>query len=1151
MGTADSPEGTEAGVYDHSFKSEKEETILFHSFDIDSLWLPPEPEYTEDDVEGSVANNNDDDEYGDGTKWGQPSSLSMLCEERSYKLKKEVQKEMRSIMKGKFKSIVHHLLESKGIILSKEAVNNWVDVVTSLALEAVFLIQSDASGTVDLKKQVKVKCIASGFCTQSQLINGLVFKKNASHKHMRTKYEKPKLLLLDGLLGHSSSGLSSFDSMEQENGNLKSIIETLEMCHPDVVLVEGTVSRDVQESLLAKGIALVFDMKHRRLERIARYTGSQIFSSPDSLISQKLKLCQSFHFEGFVEEHDILRESEKIPVKTLMFLEGCHRPFGFTILLKGAHSVELKKIKSVVHSVILMAYHLMLETSFLVDQRAMFSTIRSMEMDKSYIDQLPITGPSTLPNASLDKSLAATAFSFSTKVSFPDVAEETPACERRSSNFKMDLEQRLSLCGSDVNSYEADSGQTYDDSTYCDIEIKDNADVVGSLDGESWGSLSACHEVPVELMNYEEDFIKHKDVNTFLDPQSILYLESAQNVSHNKICKKRRLCRVKYYQNFDVSLGQYLRDTLLNQCLACNGPPQAHVYNYVHRNGKLTVRVQQLSAKSFMRGEAEGKLWMWAQCSKCEPMNKTCGSTRRVVLSPASQSLSFGKFLELSLSDHSVFNRLPKCGHSLQADYLQFYGLGGMVTMFTYSTVDIYTVCMPPPILEFKNPSGWIKDEAESNYGYVVCNSNSNPSMNQTDIVKQVSEMKNTLKQEKFDAEGEPTSIIACALAWLHGKHSTTEDVAEKDVKMGKVDFKGAFEYAYSMHSDVSVVSPHSSSNGSLDSYGIQSGESVSSEDSYASYFDGSNIVDQTQDPHIEIHLGTGESLRKGNYSVLCLHEKQFHDFRRRCCPCELDYISSLSRCKKWDAKGGKSGSLFVKTLDDGFIIKQIQKTEFDAFSQFGREYFKYTDQCFDSGNQTCLAKILGIYQVTIRQPKSGKDLKYNLMVMENLLFRRNITHLYDLKGLQHMRYTKDLDGGGNVFLDKNFVEDMNLSPLYLSEKTNRLLKRAIWNDTCFLSSINVMDYSLLLGVDMQRLEVVCGIIDYLRQYTWDKQFETIAKSSLLTPKNETPTVIPPKEYKKRFRKFMDSHILRIPDHHASFVAAEVLTENIEHTESK
>lgn len=74
------------------------------------------------------------------------------------------------------------------------------------------------------------------------------------------------------------------------------------------------------------------------------------------------------------------------------------------------------------------------------------------------------------------------------------------------------------------------------------------------------------------------------------------------------------------------------------------------------------------------------------------------------------------------------------------------------------------------------------------------------------------------------------------------------------------------------------------------------------------------------------------------------------------------------------------------------------------------------------------------------------------------------------------------------------------------------------------------MDYSLLVGVDSQSRDLVCGIIDYLRQYTWDKQLETWVKSSLVVPKNLLPTVISPIEYKKRFRKFMSTHFLSVPD---------------------
>lgn len=106
----------------------------------------------------------------------------------------------------------------------------------------------------------------------------------------------------------------------------------IELCHPNVILVEKTVSRDIQEFIRAKGMTLVFDMKLHRLERIAHCTGAPILSS-DTLTSKKLKQCESFRIEKFVEEHAPLGEGGKKPSKTLMFLEGCPTRLGCTVSL--------------------------------------------------------------------------------------------------------------------------------------------------------------------------------------------------------------------------------------------------------------------------------------------------------------------------------------------------------------------------------------------------------------------------------------------------------------------------------------------------------------------------------------------------------------------------------------------------------------------------------------------------------------------------------------------------------------------------------------------------------------------------------------------------------------------------------------------------
>lgn len=211
------------------------------------------------------------------------------------------------------------------------------------------------------------------------------------------------------------------------------------------------------------------------------------------------------------------------------------------------------------------------------------------------------------------------------------------------------------------------------------------------------------------------------------------------------------------------------------------------------------------------------------------------------------------------------------------------------------------------------------------------------------------------------DYEGELSSIIACALASLEDRHVALE-VLDEDRRRGNGMVAKSFDSLQSLGRNSNVSSPHWSSNGFSDSDSGHSTPSISSDDSRFSSFDGLNLLESLVplEPFSPVISLPG----KGKYSVACIYANEFRDLRSRCCSSEVDYIASLSRCRNWDAKGGKSKSFFAKTLDDRFIVKEIKKTEFDSFMKFARDYFKYMNQSFELGNQTCLAKVLGIYQV-------------------------------------------------------------------------------------------------------------------------------------------------------------------------------------------
>lgn len=395
--------------------------------------------------------------------------------------------------------------------------------------------------------------------------------------------------------------------------------------------------------------------------------------------------------------------------------------------------------------------------------------------------------------------------------------------------------------------------------------------------------------------------------------------------------------------------------------------------------------------------------------------------------------------------------------------------------------------------------------------------------------------------------EDEPTSLIAYAVTSKQYQAQISDDQLEEKHKEKDEDTERDSE-----DSSVRDTAPYSLQNteNSFEVAGVPFGGRTSlSEDLSTSSSSGSNeivaadTVLHTKIRHAEICFGDENLPGKGKYSVICYYAKQFNALQKKSCPTERDFICSLSRCKKWGAQGGKSKVFFAKTLDDRFIIKQVTKTELESFLVFAPEYFKHLTNSLCTGSPTCLAKILGIYQVTVKHSKGAKDVKMDLMVMENLLFGRTATRIYDLKGSLRNRYNTDSSG---VLLDQNFIEAMLTSPVFVGNKAKHLLERAVWNDTAFLTSINVMDYSLLVGVDEERRELILGIIDYMRQYTWDKHLETWVKASgILGGKNEAPTVISPREYKKRFRKAMSTYFQTVPDLWSShFITNPSLSED-------
>ncbi|XP_043699937.1 putative 1-phosphatidylinositol-3-phosphate 5-kinase FAB1C [Telopea speciosissima] len=1474
----------------------------------DLIWSPPPADDEEDESENNYfAYYVEDDDVGATDDMFSSSSLNSDMFPVGQKLNDGRKEPLRAVIHGHFRALVSQLLQGEGIFIGNDnGGEDWLDIVTSVAWQAANFVKPDTSrgGSMDPGDYVKVKCILSGTPSESTLIKGVVCTKNIKHKRMTSQYRNPTLLLLAGALEYQrvSNQLASFDTLlQQEIDHLKMVVSKIETHHPNVLLVEKSVSSYAQEYLLEKEISLVLNVKRPLLERIARCTGALIVPSIDNLPKARLGHCENFRLERVSEECTSSSQPNKKSSKTLMFFEGCPRRLGCTVLLRGTCREELKKVKHVVQYAVFAAYHLSLETSFLADEGA---SLPKMALKS------PITIPERMTRSNHSISVISGSTLSTVCQDLTDESHRVGACDPLgTSSYHPTSDvftQNETLTGllthteiepicqhihtghmsvSSPGAIDPGVGMILQDShiehsaplvakqqrTQMQYDALRGSSVLPSNIGSHFQhellEASIQEDVMIrnhkqlggvpELMNTEGVGLNEVMGEYFSvadNHQSILVSFSSPCVQKGTVCERSQLFRIKFYGNFDKPLGRFLHDDLFDQatfCRACE-PPKAHVLCYTHQLGSLTIYVKSVPSVK-LSGERDGKIWMWHRCLKCAHKDGVPPATRRVVMSDAAWGLSFGKFLELSFSNHTTANRVASCGHSLQRDCLRFYGSGSMVAFFRYAPIDILSVHLPPSVLEFNGhvQQRWVQKESEelskkkdSLYTEIFdvlqsiekkSTSVGHEPTDMTEFHNRVMELKDLMKKEKneYDNLLQSSSIedrhpgqtsvdilelnhlrrcllinsfvwdsklcsLDCLLRrkssiskspsthelrqWRNelgsgheenksglmeepnlqpleigsnqltkmdsstimsvkgdhledlemtsGHHHRLQDIQvdgevpventslenlpststlsvkidsawtgtrprpvdalflqasqpdgnhhgsvglisqrnhpsvrrlmspvrvysfdsalriQDSIRKGQSSshlsslrsFQASGDYrsvvrnpaakmrrtyshvstreikklniinpapsfissaAFMASEGVRLLLPQTGQNNiviavydeeptSVISYALiskdyeewmaklneheggWSANESNKEDAYynlsgynhasASTFSiwqslgpvdsddilqrsygsddvsstiGSLFSDHKRSPHVKISFeDKSSSTGKTKFSVTCYFAKQFDTLRKKCCPNEVDFIRSISRCRSWSAQGGKSNVYFAKSLDERFIIKQVTKTELDSFGEFALEYFKYLTDSLTSGSPTCLAKVLGIYKVTVKNSKGGKETKMDLMVMENLFFRRSISKVYDLKGSSRSRCNPDTTGENNVLWDMNLLEALRTKPIFLGSRAKKVLERAVWNDTAFLASIDVMDYSLLVGVDEERKELVLGIIDYIRQYTWDKHLETWVKASgiLGGPKNESPTVISPNLYKKRFRKAMSSYFLTVPD---------------------
>lgn len=155
----------------------------------------------------------------------------------------------------------------------------------------------------------------------------------------------------------------------------------------------------------------------------------------------------------------------------------------------------------------------------------------------------------------------------------------------------------------------------------------------------------------------------------------------------------------------------------------------------------------------------------------------------------------------------------------------------------------------------------------------------------------------------------------------------------------------------------------------------------------------------------------------------------------------------------------GKSGSFFYYSRDFRFIIKTIHHAEHKQLRRILKDYYHHV-----KGNpNTLISQFYGLHRLKVQ----GGMRRVHFIVMNNLFPPHRDIHLkYDLKGStwgRHTNLTDQLELSQVTLKDLNFLERHD--KLYFGPDKRKMFLEQLEADVRLLKKINVMDYSLLLGV--------------------------------------------------------------------------------------
>ncbi|XP_020629999.1 phosphatidylinositol 5-phosphate 4-kinase type-2 alpha-like [Orbicella faveolata] len=182
-----------------------------------------------------------------------------------------------------------------------------------------------------------------------------------------------------------------------------------------------------------------------------------------------------------------------------------------------------------------------------------------------------------------------------------------------------------------------------------------------------------------------------------------------------------------------------------------------------------------------------------------------------------------------------------------------------------------------------------------------------------------------------------------------------------------------------------------------------------------------------------------------------------FRQLRERFGIDDNQYAASFQSSPLVIPSPGRSGAKFFISKNRKFYVKTIEGEDIERLHNILPQYHHYI---VEKHAKTLLPQYLGVYRITVDNKETY------LLVMKSVFSSKFKIHKkYDLKGstVDRQASSKEKTKENPTFKDNDFTKDN--AKLRIGDDVKKDLLQRVKDDVEFLTSLNIMDYSLLVGI--------------------------------------------------------------------------------------